>query len=216
MNHAWVGGGSPPPNSAVPLLPAHVASDAGQRGAGALRHDQAHQRAQRVALRGGERGAGLPRVGGEQARRAPAALGDRRRDAAPSTAGWRGSRAGRSSPPRARPRPRPGAPGRPRPGARARARARARSRARCGAGRRVRGGARAPRRRCCRTRAKSRLNGTAPSAPPSKFLNCRPPTSIVGGQLTVSPTSSPSRSSAAVDTTLNVDPGAYVPSRARL
>jgi hypothetical protein len=63
--------------------------------------------------------------------------------------------------------------------------------------------------------AKSRLNGTAPAAPPSKFLNRRPPASIVAGQSTVSLTSRPSRNSAAVDTTLKVDPGAYVPSRAR-
>jgi hypothetical protein len=56
--------------------------------------------------------------------------------------------------------------------------------------------------------AKSLRNGTGPSAPPSKFLKRRPPASIVGGQSTVSPTVSPSRSSAAVDTTLNVEPGA--------
>jgi hypothetical protein len=63
--------------------------------------------------------------------------------------------------------------------------------------------------------AKSRLNGTAPAAPPSKFLKRRPPASIVGGQATVSRTESPSRSSAAVEITLKVEPGAYVPSSAR-
>ena len=56
--------------------------------------------------------------------------------------------------------------------------------------------------------AKSRLNGTEPAAPPSKFLNRRPPASMVAGHFTVSSTPSPARSNAAVDTTLNVDPGA--------
>ena len=55
--------------------------------------------------------------------------------------------------------------------------------------------------------AKSVAKGTAPAAPPSKFLNSLPSTVIVFGQLTVSVVFSPARSSAAVVTTLNVDPG---------
>jgi hypothetical protein len=55
--------------------------------------------------------------------------------------------------------------------------------------------------------AKSRPNGTAPAAPPSKFLNERPPTVIVRGQSTVSSVRRPRASRAAVVTTLNVEPG---------
>ncbi len=55
--------------------------------------------------------------------------------------------------------------------------------------------------------AKSWLNGTAPAAPPSKFLNERPPTESVAGQSTVSLVSSPARRSAAVVTILKVEPG---------
>ena len=55
--------------------------------------------------------------------------------------------------------------------------------------------------------AKSRANGTAPAAPPSKFLNDRPPTVIVRGQSTTSSGRRPSRRSAAVVTTLKVEPG---------
>ena len=55
--------------------------------------------------------------------------------------------------------------------------------------------------------AKSCANGTAPWALPSKFLNERPPTSIVRGQSTISSGCSPARSSAAVVTTLKVEPG---------
>ena len=55
--------------------------------------------------------------------------------------------------------------------------------------------------------AKSVLNGTAPAAPPSKLRNDLPSTAIVGGQSTTVAGSSPSRSSAAVLTTLKVEPG---------
>ena len=55
--------------------------------------------------------------------------------------------------------------------------------------------------------AKSVLNGTAPAAPPSKLRNERPSTTVVAGQFTVSPVLRPARSSAAVVTTLNVEPG---------
>ena len=55
--------------------------------------------------------------------------------------------------------------------------------------------------------AKSSRNGTAPAAPPSKFRNDLPSTTSVAGQCTVSSGASPARSSAAVVTTLNVDPG---------
>ena len=55
--------------------------------------------------------------------------------------------------------------------------------------------------------AKSVAKGTAPAAPPSKFLNSLPSTVIVFGQLTVSVVFSPARSSAVVVMTLNVEPG---------
>jgi hypothetical protein len=55
--------------------------------------------------------------------------------------------------------------------------------------------------------AKSCENGTAPAALPSKFLNERPPTVIAFGQSTVSSGRRPARRSAAVVTTLNVEPG---------
>ena len=77
----------------------------------------------------------------------------------------------------------------------------------------MRGSASADSRRASETKAvlhdwaKSVAKGTAPAAPPSKFLNSLPPTVIVFGQLTVSLVFSPSRSSAAVVTTLNVEPG---------
>src|ERR671915_499143 len=48
---------------------------------------------------------------------------------------------------------------------------------------------------------------TAPAAPPSKLRNERPPTVAVGGQSTTSCGRSPARRSAAVVTTLNVEPG---------
>ena len=56
--------------------------------------------------------------------------------------------------------------------------------------------------------AKSSAKGTAPAAPPSKFLKSLPPTVIVFGQSTVSLVFRPARSSAAVVMTLNVEPGA--------
>ena len=55
--------------------------------------------------------------------------------------------------------------------------------------------------------AKSRAKGTAPAAPPSKFLKTLPSTVMVFGQLTVSLVFRPARRSAAVVTTLNVEPG---------
>ena len=56
--------------------------------------------------------------------------------------------------------------------------------------------------------AKSRRNGTAPAASPSKLRNGLPSTVSVRGQSTVRSTSRPARSSAVVETTLNVEPGA--------
>ena len=99
MNHAWVGGGSPPPYSAVPLLPRDLAGQAGERGAGARRDHGAHQLAQR---RASSAGSGSGRRSGRRpsrrgARQRP--VGDRRPPRRPSPAGWRGSGPGRSSSP---------------------------------------------------------------------------------------------------------------------
>ena len=97
MNQAWVGGGSPPPNSAVPLLPATLARQAGERRAGAAGDDRAHQLAQRRALAAASRGPGPRGSSASEPRRAPAARrrpSPRRR---PWSAGWRRSGPGRSS-----------------------------------------------------------------------------------------------------------------------
>jgi hypothetical protein len=167
MNHAWVGGRGAGAELGGAALAAHLARDVREGGAGALRHHEPHEGAQRVALRSGQRRAGCARIAREQARRAPAAVGDRRGDE--------------------------------------RHRQRAREDLVLGA---------SETKAVLQDTAKSRLNGTAPAAPPSKFLKRRPPASIVGGQATVSRTESPSRSSAAVEITLKVEPGAYVPSSA--
>ena len=55
--------------------------------------------------------------------------------------------------------------------------------------------------------AKSWLNGTAPAALPSKLRKLLPCTVTVAGQGTIWLVRSPLRSSAAVLTTLNVEPG---------
>ena len=55
--------------------------------------------------------------------------------------------------------------------------------------------------------AKSWLKGTGPAALPSKLRKLLPSTVMVGGQLTISFVRSPARSSAAVLTTLKVEPG---------
>ena len=81
MNQAWVGGGSPPPYSAVPLLPATYPGRPASAVAGAAGDDGAHQLAQRRALAVGELRAGALRVVREQPRRAPAA----RRRPSPAT-----------------------------------------------------------------------------------------------------------------------------------
>ncbi len=62
---------------------------------------------------------------------------------------------------------------------------------------------------------KSVLNGTSPSASPPALLKRLPLTVTSAGQATVASGSRPRPSSAAVVTTLNVDPGGYRPSSAR-
>ena len=59
-------------------------------------------------------------------------------------------------------------------------------------------------------------NVVPPSDPPSKFLKPWPPTVASAGQPTAVSGRVPAPSSAAVVTTLNVDPGGYWPARARL
>ena len=62
-------------------------------------------------------------------------------------------------------------------------------------------------RRVAGLREVGRGTGRAPAAPPSKLRNERPSTTSVGGHGTVWSTDSPSRSSAVVVITLNVEPG---------